>query len=69
MQCSETGSQEVVRLPYLKLTDAKDINDAIGDVAERSHAEGRVSFNILRGGFISVLEVMIRKINRRERAA
>lgn len=55
-----TGETEVIHLPYLKLKIAQEIDEAIGKVARESHAEGRVSMNILKNGFVNVMEIMIR---------
>lgn len=69
MQCSETGSQVIVRLEHLKLDVARDIDSTIGAVATCSDAEGSVFFKILKGGGIGVIEMMTRKIRAKKRIA
>jgi hypothetical protein len=69
MYAYDTGKTEAVHMPLLSVAVSADIHATIETVALCSDAEGRVSFNILRGGVISVIEMMTRKVRGRKRPA
>ena len=60
MWATDTGETQAVHLPNLSVKKMQEIDAACGKVKSESHAEGRVSMNILKNGLISVMEVMIR---------
>lgn len=60
MLCSDTGSTVSVRLPYLSVEEAKDINTAKGVIMAEAE-EGQITI-IVKHGRIPIIETMWRKL-------
>lgn len=64
MWAHDTGQMEAIHLPLLSVEDVSDIHSTIETVANCSNGEGRITFNILKGGIISAIDMMVRKIRK-----
>lgn len=68
MWAYDTGQTQAVHYPLFNTSIMDDMHGVVKAVATCDGAGGRVSMDVKPGGFISVIEMMLRKVHKKKTA-